>query len=78
MTNKEYFMQEMKMTNEQIERLWNFYQKEVVCKDSDVTCPMKSFLIEYQFSTIGTAKIAKFDEKSFWIDEEECNPQYYA
>ena len=74
MTNKEYFFQEMKMTDEQLERLWNFYQENVRCKDTEVIAPMRSFFIEYQFSTIGAAKIAKFDDKSFWIDEEECNP----
>tara|TARA_R110000822_G_scaffold127454_1_gene262944 strand:+ start:9110 stop:9334 length:225 start_codon:yes stop_codon:yes gene_type:complete len=74
MTNKEYFMQEMKMTDEQLERLWKFYQENVVCKDFEVIAPMKSFLVEYQFSSIGTAKIAKFNDTSFWIDEEESNP----
>lgn len=74
MGEKEYFMQKMKMTDEQLERLWDFYQKNVVCKDRDEICPMRSFLVEYQFSTIGTAKIANFDDISFWIDEEESNP----
>jgi hypothetical protein len=74
MTNKEYFMQEMKMTDVQLERLWDFYQKNVVCKDFKVFAPMKSFSVEYQFSSIETAKIAKFDKTTFWIDEEECNP----
>lgn len=73
MTEKEYFMQEMKMTDEQLERLWDFYQKNVVCTDKEDFAPMKSFLVEYQFSTIGTAKIAKFGDKRFWIDEEDFN-----
>jgi len=64
----------MKMTDEQLERLWDFYQKNVVCKDLEVISPMKSFSVEYQFSTIGTAKIAKFGNADFWIDEEESNP----
>lgn len=74
MTHKEYFMQEMKMTDEQIERVWNFYQENVHNADPEDCCPMRSFTIEYQFSSIGTAKIAKVGDKSFWIDEEECNP----
>lgn len=73
MTDKEYFFQEMEMTNEQLERLWNFYQENVK-EDSDSFTPSRCFDIEYQFTSIGTAKTAKFGDKRFWIDEEECNP----
>lgn len=74
MTNKEYFFQEMKFSDEQLERLWNWYKENVECKDKEVAVPMKSFCIEWQFSSIDTSKIAKFDNKIFWIDEEESNP----
>lgn len=74
MTNKEYWLQEIKMTSDQLDRAYKFYQDNAVCKDEKETIPMNTFTIEYQFSTIGTAKIMNVNDKTFWIDEEESNP----
>jgi hypothetical protein len=72
--SKAYFMKEMKLTDEQLEKLWEFFNSHVVCKDMEAESPMKSFTIEFQFTTLGTAKIASFDDTTCWIDEDTCNP----
>lgn len=73
MTNKEYFFQEMKLSDDELEKLWEFYQENVRVKDGKDICPMRVFDIEYQFSTIGTAKIVKFGDKRFLINEDDVD-----
>jgi hypothetical protein len=71
---KEYFKNNINLTDIQLDRLWGFYEEHVICEDLEDYAPMRKFSIEYQFSTIGVAIIAKFGDKKLWINEEECNP----
>jgi hypothetical protein len=45
--SKAYFTKEMKLTDEQLEKLWEFFNSHVVCKDMEAESPMKSFTIEF-------------------------------
>lgn len=72
--SKDVFFQQMKMTNVQMQRLWEFYKENMPYHNSKESAPSSTLLIEYQFSTIGPVKIARIGDKSIWIDEGEFNP----
>lgn len=71
---RDYFMQEMRLTPEQLERSWQFYKEHRRCLNGDTVTPSHNFTIEWQFSSIGTCKVMTVNGKTLWIDEEECNP----
>lgn len=62
------------MTDEQLEKLWEFFQQNVVVEEERTVVTAKRFIIEYSFSSIDATKTAKFQDKSLWIDEEDYNP----
>lgn len=74
MTNKEYFFQEMRMTDEQLERAYDFWLKNRKCENGDTVTPSHDFTIKYSFSSIATTKVMVVKGNEFWIDELEFNP----
>ena len=66
---KEYFANELTLTDVQIDRVYELYKKHaVLVKD---LAPFRVFSIKYEFTSIGVCKILVIGDKSFIINEEE-------
>jgi hypothetical protein len=66
---KEYVKRELLLSDEERERVFDWFQKHKVNPKLPDLCPMTTFNIEYQFSTIGVAKILIIGDKRFIINE---------
>ena len=73
MTSKEYVIKELQLTPEQLEKVATLFQENKVAPKLPDLAPMTSFKIEYQFSTIGVAKIMHIGDKEFIINEDEMD-----
>jgi hypothetical protein len=73
MTHKEYVIKELQLTPEQLERVADLFEMHKVAPKMPDLAPMTSFSIEYQFSTIGVAKVMHIGDKEIIINEEDMD-----
>jgi hypothetical protein len=73
MTNKEYVIQELQLTPEQLKKVADLFELHKVAPKMPDFAPMSSFSIEYQFSTIGVCKVMVIGDKRIIINEDEMD-----
>ena len=73
MEPKDYFIDELKLTNKQAELAYELYKEHRVNPKLPDLAPFSEFSIRYQFSTIGVAKIMDIGDKSFIINQDEMD-----
>jgi hypothetical protein len=68
---KDYVKSELLLSDEERERIFDWFQENKVKPNLPDLCPMTTFKVEYQFSGLGVAKVLHIGDKEFIINEED-------